>query len=54
VWVLTTENVGDEVAARVANVNEEIVFEYVKGLTKIAVTDARITTARRIWPEVTP
>lgn len=53
VWVLTTENVGDEIAARVADLNEMIVFEYIKGLTRIAVTDTRIVTGRRIWPEVT-
>jgi hypothetical protein len=52
VWVLTTENVGDEVAARVANVNERVIFEYVRGLANVGITDPRIVTARRIWPEV--
>lgn len=53
VWVLTTENVGDEVAARVANVNHQIVFEYVTSpATRFPVTDSRVESARRIWPEV--
>ncbi|QEA27072.1 hypothetical protein FGL91_00010 [Microbacterium sp. CBA3102] len=51
VWALTTENVGDEIAARVAEVNEQTVFEYVAGLSKFAITDTRFTSGRRIWPE---
>jgi len=53
VWVLTTENVGDEVAARVADVNDRVIFEYVRGLANVGITDPRIVSARRIWPEAT-
>lgn len=54
VWVLTTVNVGDEVAARVAMVNESLVFEYVSSVrTQIPITDQRFDSGRRIWPEET-
>jgi hypothetical protein len=52
VWALTTENVGDEIAARVADVNDELVFEYVASITtRIPVHDGRFTSGRRLWPE---
>lgn len=53
VWVLTTENVGDECAARVAEVNGQRVFEWVAGLHRKSVVASTITAGRRIWPEVT-
>ena len=51
VWVPTTENVGDEIPARVALVNGIRNFEWVVGLHRKPVDDPLITAGRRIWPE---
>ncbi len=52
VWVISTENVADEVAVRACISNEVLSFEYVTSVTtRLNVTDARIVTGRRIWPE---
>lgn len=53
VWVITTRNVGDEVAVRVALVNEVLIFEYITSpTTHLSITSDRIESGRRLWPEV--
>lgn len=52
VWAISTENVADEVAVRVAIQNETLTFEYVKSIsTHLDASDKRIVSGRRIWPE---